>query len=148
MRRPGYVSRRLRTGVGGILSKRLDGKYHSGRTALWRKSTCRHWETFVAVGWAEKAGKFDGIYLGREDQGILVYAGKLERGFTDADKKRILQMFERLKSKAQPITAPRKFPKANWVKPKVLVDAEYRAKTGEGLLRHPAFKGIRRDLMD
>ena len=30
----------------------------------------------------------------------------------------------------------------------MLVDAEFRGKTGEGLLRHPAFKGVRRDLME
>jgi hypothetical protein len=28
----------------------------------------------------------------------------------------------------------------------VPVDVEYRALTGEGLVRHPSFKGIRRDL--
>ena len=46
------------------------------------------------------------------------------------------------------IEASRKFPKAQWLKPDVLVDAEFMGKTGEGLLRHPAFKGIRRDLMN
>jgi hypothetical protein len=30
----------------------------------------------------------------------------------------------------------------------VPVDVEYRALTGEGLVRHPSFKGIRRDLME
>jgi bifunctional non-homologous end joining protein LigD len=45
------------------------------------------------------------------------------------------------------MTAARKsFPKARWVKPAVLVDVEFRGKTGEGLLRHPSFKGIREDL--
>jgi bifunctional non-homologous end joining protein LigD len=86
--------------------------------------------------------------LGRREGRRLVYAGKLERGFTEDDKKRILELHARLKSKTQPIQAPRKFPKAQWMKPSVLVDAEFRGKTGEGLLRHPAFKGIRRDLMD
>jgi len=95
------------------------------------RSHCRLRETFVAVGWAQKAGKFDGLYLGRQERGRLVYAGKLERGFTDDDKKRILAMFERLKTKTQPITAPRTFPKAQWVTPRVLVDAEFRGKTGE-----------------
>jgi ATP-dependent DNA ligase len=57
-------------------------------------------------------------------------------------------MHERLKTKTQLIQAARKFPKAQWMKPSVLVDAEFRGKTGEGLLRHPAFKGIRRDLME
>jgi bifunctional non-homologous end joining protein LigD len=77
----------------------------------------------------------------------LVYAGKLERGFTDADKRRILELHARLESKASPVEAPRTFPKARWMKPDVLVEAEFRGKTGEGLLRHPAFKGIRRDVM-
>ena len=102
----------------------------------------------MVAGWAKKAGKFDGLYLGRRDRGRLVYAGKLERGFTEDDKRRILALFERLKSKTPPIAAPRKFPKAQWVQPRVLVDAEFRGKTGEGLLRHPAFKGVRRDLME
>jgi hypothetical protein len=39
------------------------------------------------------------------------------------------------------------FPKARWVKPAVLVDAEFRGKTSEALLRHPSFKGFRDDLM-
>jgi len=34
------------------------------------------------------------------------------------------------------------------VKPNVLIDAAFRGKTGEGLLRHPSFKGVRRDLME
>jgi bifunctional non-homologous end joining protein LigD len=134
--------------IEGIVSKRVDGRYQSGRTDVWRKSTCRHRETFVVAGWAERQGKFDGLYLGRRENDRLVYAGKLERGFTDEDKDRILAQLERLKSKASPIGAPRKFPKAHWVKPRLMIDAEFRARTGQGLLRHPAFKGVRRDLMD
>jgi len=38
-----------------------------------------------------------------------------------------------------------RFPKARWVKPQLMVEAEFRGKTGEGLLRHPSYKGIRRD---
>ena len=132
----------------GIVSKRVDGKYNSGRTDLWAKTTCRIRETFFAVGWARKEGKFDGIYLGRKERGKLVYAGKLEQGFNEIEKLRILAMFERLKTKEKPIEASRRFPKAQWVKPRVLVDAEYRSKTGDGLLRHPAFIGVRQDLME
>jgi bifunctional non-homologous end joining protein LigD len=132
----------------GVVSKRVDGKYQSGRTNVWTKTTCRLRDIFVLAGVAQKAGKFDGIYLGRRERGRLVYAGKLERGFNEQDKIRILMMAERLKAKKQPIEAPRRFPKAQWLKPGVLVDAEFRGKTGEGLLRHPAFKGVRRDLME
>jgi bifunctional non-homologous end joining protein LigD len=52
-----------------------------------------------------------------------------------------------LRLRKQPVIAARKsFPKARWVKPVVLVDTEFRGKTGEGLLRHPSFKGVREDL--
>jgi hypothetical protein len=37
-------------------------------------------------------------------------------------------------------------PQARWVKPLVLVDAEFRGKRGEGFLRRASFKGIREDL--
>jgi hypothetical protein len=30
----------------------------------------------------------------------------------------------------------------------VLIDAEFRGRTGDGLLRHPSFKGVRQDLME
>ena len=73
----------------GIVSKRADGKYESGRTSLWMKTTCRHRETFVVAGIAQKQGKFDGLYLGRRERGQLVYAGKLERGFNEMEKIRI-----------------------------------------------------------
>src|ERR1700683_4707375 len=76
-------------GLEGIVSKRTDARYQSGRSSAWLKSTCRHRETFAVVGWAEKNRKFDGIYLGRSRKGELVYAGKLERGFSEEDKRGI-----------------------------------------------------------
>ncbi len=132
----------------GIVSKRSDGTYQSGRTDLWAKTTCRHRETFFVAGWARKEGKFDGLYLGRKQKGKLIYAGKLETGFGELDKVRMMTMFAKLKAKKQPITADRKFPKAQWIEPRVLVDAEFRGTTGDGLLRHPSFKGVREDLME
>lgn len=135
-------------GFEGLVAKLGTGKYHSGRTADWVKTTCRHRDTFVVAGWAEKNGRFDGIYLGKEEDGELVYAGKLEHGFGDKNTKEMLAALEKLKAKKQPIAAGRRFPKAKWVKPRVLVDAEFRGKTPAGLLRHPSFKGIRRDLME
>jgi bifunctional non-homologous end joining protein LigD len=33
-----------------------------------------------------------------------------------------------------------------WVEPELLAEIEYRAKSAEGKVRHPFFKGIREDL--
>jgi bifunctional non-homologous end joining protein LigD len=54
----------------------------------------------------------------------------------------------RTEGSGQPIAAARKFPKARWVTPAVLIDAEFRGKTGDGLLRHPSYQGVREDLME
>ena len=132
----------------GIVSKKKDGRYRSGRNETWVKATCRHRETFVVAGWAEKKGKFDGVYLGRNNEGELVYAGKLETGFSEEDKKNLMARLRPLVTKKQPINAPRSFPKARWVQPSVLVDVAFRGKTGDGLLRHPSYQGVREDLME
>jgi bifunctional non-homologous end joining protein LigD len=36
--------------------------------------------------------------------------------------------------------------KGVWVEPKLLAEIEYRAKSAEGKVRHPFFKGLRDDL--
>jgi ATP-dependent DNA ligase len=33
-----------------------------------------------------------------------------------------------------------------WVEPKLLAEIEYRAKSAEGKVRHPFFKGLREDM--
>jgi bifunctional non-homologous end joining protein LigD len=53
---------------------------------------------------------------------------------------------DKLKAPRQTVEADRAFPKAQWLKPVLLGDVEYRAKTPGGLLRHPSYKGLREDL--
>ena len=42
-------------GLEGLVSKRADAPYRSGRTLVWTKVTCRHRDTFYAVGLASIA---------------------------------------------------------------------------------------------
>jgi len=131
----------------GTVSKRANSPYVSGRSTHWTKKPCRTRDSFLVAGWAEKRGKFDGIYLATEEGGELVYAGKLERGFDDKKEKEMLAELRPLTTSKKSIVSRRaRFPKARWVKPQVMVEAEFRGKTGEGLLRHPSYKGIRRDI--
>jgi bifunctional non-homologous end joining protein LigD len=130
----------------GIVSKRKDSPYRSGRVIGWSKVTCRKRDTFVVAGIAHKRGKFDGIYLARREKDGLQYAGKVENGFSADASKKLEKRAAKLVSRLQPLTKKIRKPKATWLKPKLLVDVEYRALTGEGKLRHPSFKGIREDL--
>jgi bifunctional non-homologous end joining protein LigD len=131
----------------GLVSKRKNSKYRSGRSADWIKRTCRQRETFVVAGIALKKGKFDGIYLARREHGELTYAGKVEHGFDTASQTDLRRRADKLRAKVQPLTKKIKKPKAVWLTPKLLVDVEYRALTGTGKLRHASFKGLREDLM-
>ena len=139
-------NRACELGLEGLVSKRLDARYQSGRTSSWTKVTCRNRDTFYAVGIASKGKKFDGIYLARRDGDELLYAGKVERGFTEASANDLKKRLAPFKTRMQPLTRKVKTPKAIWYKPKVLVDVEYRALTGTRKLRHPSFKGVRADL--
>jgi ATP-dependent DNA ligase len=63
----------------GIVSKRKDGRYHSGRNIDWVKVTCRHRDTFYIAGLAYNRGKFDGVYLaprGRQEAGLCRQGGE------------------------------------------------------------------------
>jgi bifunctional non-homologous end joining protein LigD len=133
----------------GTVSKRANSPYVSGRSTYWTKKPCRKRDTFLVAGWAEKRGRFDGIYLAKAEGGDLVYAGKLERGFDDKKEKEMMALLRAITTGKKPMKSSRlRFPKARWVKPEVMVEAEFRGKTGDGLLRHPSYKGIRRDIAE
>ena len=108
--------------------------------------TCRTRDTFVVAGIAYNRNKFDGIYLARRNEDGLVYAGKVENGFTPASQHDLESRAKNLRTRTQSLARKIRKPKAHWLKPELLVDVEYRALTGEGKVRHPSFKGLRDDL--
>jgi bifunctional non-homologous end joining protein LigD len=133
-------------GIEGVVSKLKDSRYQSDRTNSWVKMTCRQRETLQIVGYALKENHFDGLYLGRQEGDQLLYAGKVDHGFSRDSamdvRKRLTPLVQRTQAFSQKI----KKPQAVWVKPSLLAEVEYRAKSAEGKLRHPSFKGIREDL--
>lgn len=134
-------------GLEGVVSKRRDSRYSSGRTDAWIKTTCRQRETLPIAGYAVKDGRFDGLYVGRYEGDDLVYAGKIDLGFTPDAITDIRERLLPLVQKTQPFSKKIAKPNAIWVNPTLLAEVEYRAKSEEGKLRHPSFKGIRDDLM-
>jgi hypothetical protein len=52
-------------GLKGVVSKVRDSRYVSGHSKDWLKKTCAQWETLPIAGFALKANKFDGIYVGQ-----------------------------------------------------------------------------------
>jgi bifunctional non-homologous end joining protein LigD len=134
-----------KTGLEGVVSKVRDARYNSGRVNEWVKVTCRQRETLPIAGFALKANQFDGLYVGRLKGKDLIYAGKIDHGFDKMSAKDLQARLKPLIRKNQPYTKKIAH-RGIWVEPSLLAEVEYRAKSAEGKLRHPFFKGIREDL--
>ncbi|MET4177699.1 ATP-dependent DNA ligase [Bradyrhizobium sp. LA6.1] len=132
-------------GLEGVVSKVRDSVYPIGRGNNWVKKTCAQRETLTIAGFALDEGKWDGMYLGRRKGEDLLYAGKVDHGFDKSSAAELRKRLQRLVRKAQPYTK-RIAHKGIWVEPKLLAEIEYRAKSAEGKVRHPFFKGLREDL--
>ena len=109
------------------------------------KKTCAQRETLAIAGFALDGKKWDGIYLGRRKGKELIYAGKVDHGFDTASAKDLHARLKPLIRETQPY-AKKIAHRGIWVEPSLLAEIEYRAKSAEGKVRHPFFKGIREDL--
>src|SRR4051812_8700958 len=139
-----------RMGLEGIVAKRVNAPYRSGRQDSWIKLKCTKSDTFPIVAFVEKLGarprKIASLYVGRWDGDRLVYAGKARSGYTEAVARELRERLDPLIRKTTPLSVPVKKPKATWVEPEVDAEIEYSAVTDDGLLRAAVFKGLRDDL--
>jgi bifunctional non-homologous end joining protein LigD len=137
-------------GLEGIVCKQRGSRYQSGESDLWVKVKCKQSDTFPIVAFVEKLGahprRIASLYLGRWEDGRLLYAGKAETGFKH---EMLYELRERLDPHIRatsPLNVPLKKPKATWVEPVVESEIEYSNVTAGNILRMPVFKGIRDDL--
>lgn len=109
------------------------------------EKTCAQRETLKIAGFALDGTKWDGLYVGRRKGKDLVYAGKVDHGFDKVSVAELRRRLEPLLRKTQAFVK-RVAHNGIWVEPKLLAEIEYRAKSAEGKVRHPFFKGLREDL--
>src|SRR4051812_47887551 len=140
-----------RMGLEGIVAKRVDAPYRSGRQDSWIKLKCTKSDTFPIVAFVEKLGarprKIASLYVGRWDGDRLLYAGKARSGYTETVAREVRERLDPLITNKSPLSIPVKKPKATWVQPVVKAEIEYSAVTDDGLLRAAVFKGLRDDLL-
>jgi bifunctional non-homologous end joining protein LigD len=137
-------------GMEGIVCKRRDAPYRSGRQETWIKLKCTKSDTFPIVAFVEKLGarprKIASLYVGRRDGERVLYAGKAGTGYTEKIARELREKLDPLIVRTSPLAVPVKKPKATWVKPILDAEIEYGALTDDGLLREAVFKGLREDL--
>ncbi|HVZ05092.1 non-homologous end-joining DNA ligase [Hyphomicrobium sp.] len=140
-----------RLGLEGIISKRADTPYHSGRNGDWLKSKCIQVDEFVIIGYVAStvsASAVGALVVGYFDKKRLVYAGRVGTGFSQRVAGELMRILKPLRIAKPAVLAPltrEQLKEVQWVKPERVAQIEYRAWTADNLLRHAAFKGLRED---
>ena len=133
-----------KVGLEGVVSKIRDSVYPTGRSNDWVSKTCAQRETLTIVGFALDGSKWDGLYVGRRKGNGLVYAGKVDHGFDKVSAADLRKRLEPLVRETQAFA--KRIEQGHLIEPKLLAEIEYRAKSAEGKVRHPFFRGLREDL--
>ena len=136
----------------GIISKRSDAPYRSGRGHDWLKTKCTDRQEFVIAGFVaatNDARAIGALVLGVFDKGKLRYAGRTGTGFTHSSARELYRKLNALKRDRTPFDAvPAEERGARgpvWVEPKLVAEIDFHGWTHGDRIRHASFQGLRED---
>ncbi|PYI66422.1 ATP-dependent DNA ligase [Arthrobacter livingstonensis] len=142
-----------KTGLEGVVAKRHDSAYRSGRrTENWVKFKHVRTQEVVVGGWRDgkgnRRGTIGSLLVGIPDgNGKLVYAGRVGSGFSDVELAELARSLQGLSRKTPPFAdvPAADSHDAHWVTAKLVGEVSFAEWTGAGRLRQPVWRGWRLD---
>ena len=138
------------SGLEGIVGKRINSRYASGRSPNWVKLKVVQTLDGVIGGWTEArttALPLGSLLLGLYEGKKLRFIGHVGSGF---DGKKLQELALKLKefhaAKCPFATVPLANEKPFWVRPELVARVKFSSWTHEEVLRHPVYLGLRDDV--
>ena len=133
-----------RIGLEGVVGKRADSTYRSGRSEAWRKVRAKRSADFIVAGWTPtKSNPSDigALVLAEYRADELVHCGRVGSGLGEANRREAKSRLAEL----EPGDALSDDATHRWVEQKLVCEVEFREYSADGHLRHPVFVRFRDD---
>lgn len=147
---PEFIADLKAKGYEGVIAKKADAPYQSSlRTDAWVKIKNLATQEAVIIGYTSPGGSrafFGSLLLATSINGKLKYIGKCGTGFSDSTLRDIYKRMQRYIVKKPAVTVPKAdAADATFLSPKLICEVRFTEFTDEGIMRHPAFRGLRED---
>lgn len=133
----------------GIIGKLRTSLYYERRTRDWVKIKAQLMQECVIGGFTEPRGSrkgFGALLLGLYDKRKLYYVGHVGTGFDTKTLATMTAQLKKIERKTSPfVNDVESNTKAHWVEPKLVAEVRFTEWTRDGIMRQPAFLGLRLD---